>query len=260
MNTNNSNSSGSSISRSSFNELLSEEKRRLHELENLINELEHGDGNDYEGSYTVYDSKNKTSLRSRNVSSLTSTSLPTTSSQTSLFDIQSLLNDIVQRLKDYEKLIDKESKTHRYDMKRRLQHLLHTSDNLTRSLEFYKKKKFVKNYNLQKSELFGKNQSDAIDPELHDLEMAENNSLTNTNQMLNHYISTSKETLSELYSQKERLKGIQTKVLDILSLLGISNTIMKSVEKRDLFDKYLVFGGMIVTLLILALVIFYLRK
>lgn len=40
-------------------------------------------------------------------------------------------------------------------------------------------------------------------------------------------------------------------MLDILNLLGVSNNLMKSAERRESVDRWIVIGGMVVTLLVL---------
>lgn len=42
-------------------------------------------------------------------------------------------------------------------------------------------------------------------------------------------------------------------MLDILNLLGVSNNLMKSAERRDSVDRWIVLGGMIVVLIVLYL-------
>lgn len=212
----------------SLSELLPEEKRRLHELENQIQELEREDNQ----------SKIKVS------------------------DIRLSISEMNRRLEELEKLVNKESKTRRSDMKRRYLHLKSTFDNIVLSLENYDKRRYQKDFSLQKHELFGKYSSSSssnVDPELADIEMTENTSLEKSNLMISEYLTNGRETLMELISQRERLKSVQKKVFDILNLLGISNSIMRNVEKRDLYDKWIVFGGMFITLLILLFVFLYLR-
>jgi golgi SNAP receptor complex member 2 len=229
-----------------LNELLPEEKRRLHELEKQIMDLER------------YESETNGGLGGAPGSGNGRYGNSTGIAKPQLSDIRLSVTEMARRLDELDKLVEKESKTRRSDMKRRVQHLRSAYENLVSSLENYDKRRYQKDYSLQKHELFGKYSNG--DPEIDDLEMAESSSLIKSQTMLNDYLNTGRETLGELLSQRERLKSVQTKVLDILSLLGISNSIMRAVEKRDTFDKYLVFGGMAITLIILFLVIFYLRS
>jgi hypothetical protein len=83
--------------------------------------------------------------------------------------------------------------------------------------------------------------------------MAESGSLERSSHMMNEYLSVGRETLNELFSQRERVKGVQRKALDILNYLGIANSIMKSSEQMDVVDKWMVVAGM---LLVLSLILF----
>ena len=93
-----------------------------------------------------------------------------------------------------------------------------------------------------------------------DAEIAENSSLNNSSRMMNDYLAVGKETLGNLLSQRERIKSVQRKVLDILNYLGLSNTIIKVVERRDSVDKWIVYAGMILITALLFVVYFYFRR
>ena len=69
--------------------------------------------------------------------------------------------------------------------------------------------------------------------------------------------SAGNNALGNLRSQRETLKGAQKRILDIGNTLGLSNHTMKLIERRIHEDKYVVFGGMAITLLIIILVIYY---
>jgi Golgi SNAP receptor complex protein 2 len=75
--------------------------------------------------------------------------------------------------------------------------------------------------------------------------------------MINNYLAIGQETLSSLMSQRDRLKGVQKKTLDMLNYLGISNSLMRSVERRDNVDKWIVYIGMILILLLVFYLLFW---
>ena len=52
----------------------------------------------------------------------------------------------------------------------------------------------------------------------------------------------------ELGKQRGLLKGVQRKVLDMATTLGMSNSVLRVIERRQFWDKLLVFGGMLLTL------------
>jgi Golgi SNAP receptor complex protein 2 len=201
-------------------ELLPEEKRRLHGLEHQLIELERG---------------------SKNIH-------PT--------DIYVGLNELSFRLNELDKLVQRESKVRREDFRRRVQHLRTNYNHIKSSLDDYVKKNNSNSYDAQKAELFSQANGNLGDIEL---EMAESGSLDRSSRAMGDYLSQGKETLSELYSQRDRLKNVQKKVFDILNYLGIANTIMKAVEKREVVDRLIVFAGMLVVML-LILCIWWFRR
>ena len=54
------------------------------------------------------------------------------------------------------------------------------------------------------------------------------------------------------------LQNAHRRVLDMTNTLGLSNTVMRMIEGRSRQDRIIMLLGMIVTLLIMALVYYYL--
>ena len=65
--------------------------------------------------------------------------------------------------------------------------------------------------------------------------------------------------LEALGQQRSALKGIERKVLDLANTLGVSNSVMRVIERRQLVDKAIVYGGMLLTLWLLWFVFVHLR-
>jgi len=65
--------------------------------------------------------------------------------------------------------------------------------------------------------------------------------------------------LSSLGEQNDFLKSAQMKLLNIGHSLKLSRSVMKVIENRQNLDKILVYGGMVVVLILLA-VLFYFFK
>ncbi len=59
--------------------------------------------------------------------------------------------------------------------------------------------------------------------------------------------------LRSFAEQRDRLKNAQRRVFDITSLLGVSNSVLKLIERRHSGDKALVYGGMVVVTILIAL-------
>lgn len=208
-----------------ISELLPEEKRRLFELEQQLYHLESGN------------------------------------SLIRVTDISLGLNEMAKKIEELEKLANQEPKGRREDYKRRIQHLRSSHGHVRAGLDNFSKTNNSYQFDQQRQELFGKApiRPDEENP-YYDIEVAEQSSIHRSSKMVGDYIKTGQETLQELFSQRERLKGIQRKAFDVMNYLGISNTIMRAAERRDSVDRWIVFGGMVLILILLYFIIFYWRK
>lgn len=90
-----------------------------------------------------------------------------------------------------------------------------------------------------------------------DYALQHNTQLGNAHRGVDDMIATGSNILSSLVNQRSTLKGAQKRLLTIGSTLGLSNHTMKLIERRFVEDKYIMFGGMFVTLLVIALVIYF---
>lgn len=91
-----------------------------------------------------------------------------------------------------------------------------------------------------------------------DHSLQHNNSLHNVHRGMDELIGTGTSMLGNLRDQKVTLKGAHKKILDVANTLGLSNTVMRLIEKRTYQDKFVLFGGMLVTCVIMYLVVRYL--
>jgi hypothetical protein len=58
-------------------------------------------------------------------------------------------------------------------------------------------------------------------------------------------------SLNSLVEQKNRMKGVKRVILDMATTLGVTNSTMRIIERRDVVDKYIVFAGIFVTCLVI---------
>jgi golgi SNAP receptor complex member 2 len=205
----------------SVSELLPEEKRRLHELELQLGEVE----------------RNSLTVRAS--------------------DVSLGLNEMSMRLDELDKLVQNEPIKRREDCRRRILHLRNTHQHIKASLDNWVRRNNQYDLGAQKRALFGN--ADIEGGKVTDAEIAENASLQSSARMMNDYIAIGQETLSNLISQKDRIKNVQRKVFDILNYLGLSNSIMRVVERRDIVDKWIVYIGMVLIIALLIFVYMYLR-
>lgn len=90
-----------------------------------------------------------------------------------------------------------------------------------------------------------------------DYALQHNTQLGNAHRGVDDMIATGGNILSSLVSQRSTLKGAHKRLMTIGSTLGLSNHTMKLIERRFVEDKYILLGGMFVTLLVIALVIYF---
>lgn len=84
----------------------------------------------------------------------------------------------------------------------------------------------------------------------------ESQSLQQSQSAVMSLISQGQESLDGLYRQRQQLRGVRRFVVDIDSALGLSQSTMRIIERRDITDAYLVAAGMVVTLIVIYIVWF----
>ena len=100
-----------------------------------------------------------------------------------------------------------------------------------------------------------RNRTDGTGDEMQQLS-EEADSLASSSNMVNDLLSSGQASLSSLVGQRQRMRWVNRKMLDIGNKIGLSNSTMRMIERRDVTDAYLVFGGMIVTLLVIYFLYF----
>ncbi|KAI8126339.1 probable Golgi SNAP receptor complex member 2 [Lucilia cuprina] len=90
-----------------------------------------------------------------------------------------------------------------------------------------------------------------------DYALQHNTQLGNAHRGVDDMIATGSNILSSLVNQRSTLKGAQKRLMAIGSTLGLSNHTMKLIERRFVEDKYVMLGGMFVTLVVIMLVIYF---
>jgi len=84
----------------------------------------------------------------------------------------------------------------------------------------------------------------------------EGDSLANSHNMVGELIASGTASLDDLVRQREKLRGTKRVLFDIGSKIGLSNSTMRIIERRDITDAYLVFGLMVVTLIVIYFLYF----
>ena len=79
--------------------------------------------------------------------------------------------------------------------------------------------------------------------------------LHNTNRYMDDLLGQGSTILDNLREQRGSLKGAQKKMLDVLNTLGMSNTVIRLIEKRAEGDKRILIGGMVLTCVLMWAII-----
>ncbi|XP_026436458.1 membrin-11-like [Papaver somniferum] len=147
------------------------------------------------------------------------------------------------------------SKQQRDLWKRKVEQIAEEADSLKDSLD----KHFLRNQKRtteakERAELLERANGDSshvmriFDDDTQALQSARNSSL-----MLEEAYSAGVAILSKYAEQRDRLKRAQRKALDILNTVGLSNSVLKLVERRHRVDKWIAYSGMILTVIIVYL-------
>lgn len=85
-------------------------------------------------------------------------------------------------------------------------------------------------------------------------------SLHQSHLLVDDLLNTGQASLAGLVDQRSRLRGVRRMVVDIGNRLGLTNTTMRIIERRDITDAYLVFAGMIITCIVIYFCHFHFEK
>ena len=89
--------------------------------------------------------------------------------------------------------------------------------------------------------------------------LREQSFFSSSNATLDEYIERGRAVLGDLGDQREVLKNTQRKLYNVGTTLGISGDTIRMVEKRAKQDKWIFWGGVVVFILFVYLVLRFLR-
>uniref|UniRef100_A0A8C9HUC9 Golgi SNAP receptor complex member 2 n=1 Tax=Piliocolobus tephrosceles TaxID=591936 RepID=A0A8C9HUC9_9PRIM len=156
-------------------------------------------------------------------------------------EIQASIDQIFSRLERLEILSSKEPPNKRQNAKLRVDQLKYDVQHLQTALRNFQHRRHAREQQeRQREELlsrtFTTNDSDTTIPMDESLQF--NSSLQKVHHGMDDLILDGHNILDGLRTQRLTLKGTQKKILDIANMLGLSNTVMRLIEKRAFQDKY----------------------
>ncbi|XP_057971238.1 membrin-11 [Malania oleifera] len=145
------------------------------------------------------------------------------------------------------------AKSQRDLWKRKVEQIAEEADSLKESLDKYqlRNQKHILEAK-ERAELLGRASGGSAHVlRIFDEEAQAMQSAHNSSTMLEDAYATGVAILSKYAEQREHLKSAQRKALDVLNTVGLSNSVLKLIERRHRVDKWIKYTGIIFTIVIL---------
>jgi Golgi SNAP receptor complex protein 2 len=163
------------------------------------------------------------------------------------------LDELERQLDIMDNLVTRETPAQREVWKRKILELREDARSIRRQGEHYDRMVHANvRQQRERDELLTRRRKRGTGGE-HDMNnlAEEAQSLDQSQNVVGELLSSGQASLGGLVEQRQRLRGVKRVVLDIGNRLGLSNSTMRIIERRDITDAYLVFGGMIVTCIVI---------
>lgn len=147
------------------------------------------------------------------------------------------------------------SKSHRDLWKRKVEQVTEEAESLKQSLDKY----FLRNQKRvteakERAELLGRANGESHVLRIFDEEAQARQSVRSSARMLEEASLTGEAILSAMSGSRERLKNAHRKALDVLNTVGLSNSVLRLIERRHRVDNWVKYAGMILTLVIVFII------
>uniref|UniRef100_A0A7S2XZE9 Golgi SNAP receptor complex member 2 n=1 Tax=Fibrocapsa japonica TaxID=94617 RepID=A0A7S2XZE9_9STRA len=163
-------------------------------------------------------------------------------------DVYFGLSELSQQLNILESLVNNERPAQRESWRKKLTELQRDVDFLRASLDRHVAKSSSGLREQQERQELLLRRTQAMPSSVVENYMEEGAALTRSQAMVEDLTYTGQAIMANLLDQRSTLKSAQRKILDLANLLGLSGVLMRSANRRDATDKWIVFGGMIITL------------
>ncbi|KAL7860724.1 hypothetical protein AOLI_G00170730 [Acnodon oligacanthus] len=176
-------------------------------------------------------------------------------------ELQARIEQIFTHLERLEILASKEPPSRRQNAKLRVDQLKYDVQHLQTALRNFQHRRCAREaQEREREELmsrsFTTNDADTSIPIDDTLQF--NSSLQSAHRGMDDLLGSGSSILNGLRDQRGTLKGTHKKMLDVANMLGLSNTVMRLIEKRATQDKFLMITGMLITCVVMFLVVKYL--
>lgn len=178
-------------------------------------------------------------------------------------DVSKRMQDVNKNLELLSSYVLKEPLNRRQESKRRLDQLRYDVDMLRSVVDNFKRKNENKRYEMQREELLLNQQFTANDTSINmggpaDSYIRERNQLEDAHRVMDELLQHGEALHQNILEGGNILKRAHGKVNDILGSLGLSDSLMTMIDKRQTMDKYILGFGILTCLIIMWLVVHYL--
>ena len=164
--------------------------------------------------------------------------------------IQNNLQTYETLIKSLERLIPKQNIAKQDGWKRRVVQAKEECASLSQALHAHLQRVKQRDVQAQQREALLARRPGAQDINM-DSYQTESDSLRQSSGMVDEYTESARNMLGALADQRGRLKGVKRKILDIGNTLGLSNSLLRVIERTEWVTSLIVYGGMLIVLLIL---------
>ncbi|CAH1774688.1 unnamed protein product [Owenia fusiformis] len=174
-------------------------------------------------------------------------------------EVQARIDAIVSNCERLESLVNKEPPTRRANAKLRVDQLKYDCQHLQAAVRNLQHKRYQREEEEREREAllshrFTTNDADQATAIQMDHDLQHNTRLHSAHRGMDEMLDTGSNVISSLRDQRSTLKGAHKKILDVANTLGLSNTVMRMIEKRAYVDRFILYGGMIFTCIIMFLI------
>ncbi|KAJ8264558.1 hypothetical protein GJAV_G00150680 [Gymnothorax javanicus] len=161
-------------------------------------------------------------------------------------ELQARIDQIFSVLEKLEILASKEPPNRRQNAKLRVDQLKYDVQHLQTALRNFQHRRYMREAQEREREelmsrTFTTNDADTSIPIDETLQF--NSSLHNAHKDMDNLLGSGGSILDGLRDQRNTLKSSHKKMLDVANMLGLSNTVMRLIEKRAFQDKFIMMGG-----------------
>lgn len=176
-------------------------------------------------------------------------------------ELQARIDQIMSNCEKLDIMLFKEPVQRRQNAKLRVDQLKYDNQHLQAGLRMFQHRQYQKLRDEQEREdLLNRRFTTNKDLDtsiLIDHNIQHNMSLQNANRGMDDMLRSGSSILESLKDQRGTIKGAHRRLFDIGNTLGLSNHTMRLIERRAYQDKFILIGGMIITLLVIIIVIMY---